>query len=248
MVFLTALGWLVLVGASVIVSQLAVGYAMVFMLGAETFNTPVCTAIYSAISYILALLIIVFLPVLFRKIRTKKTKDTKELSFWQEVGLIGWPTWTDIGLSVAGFIIYLIAAAILTALFSLFPWFNAGEAQELGFSVYAGGVDRLIAFVTLVIIAPIAEEIIFRGYLYAKLKARFSEKVSEKASIAISIVLVSLLFGLVHMQWNVGVNVFAMSVVLCAMREVTGTIHAGILTHMIKNGVAFYLLFVLGIG
>lgn len=247
MVVWAAMGWLVLVGASVIITQLAVGYAMVFMLGAETFNTPVCTAIYSAISYILALLIIVFLPILFRKMR-KKTDDTKKLPLWQEVGLVGWPTWTDIGLSVAGFIIYLIAAAILTALFNLFPWFNAGEAQELGFSIYVGGFDRLIAFITLVIIAPIAEEIIFRGYLYAKLKAKFSEKVSEKASIAISVILVSLLFGLVHMQWNVGVNVFAMSVVLCVMREVTGTIHAGILTHMIKNGVAFYLLFVLGIG
>ena len=51
-----------------------------------------------------------------------------------------------------------------------------------------------------------------------------------------------------HFQWNVGVNVFALSVVLCALREITGTIYAGILTHMIKNGVAFYLLYLVGIG
>ena len=92
----------------------------------------------------------------------------------------------------------------------------------------------------LVIIAPIMEELLFRGWLYGKLRL----KIPKVAAI----VTTSLLFGLVHMQWNVGVNVFAMSVVLCALREVTGTIYAGILTHMIKNGVAFYLLFVLGIG
>ena len=41
-------------------------------------------------------------------------------------------------------------------------------------------------------------------------------------------------------------NVFALSVALCVLREITGTIYAGILTHMIKNGVAFYLLYVMG--
>ena len=66
--------------------------------------------------------------------------------------------------------------------------------------------------------------------------------------MVISIFLVSLLFGIVHLQWNVGVNVFAMSIVLCGLREITGTVYAGILTHMIKNGVAFYLLYILGIG
>ena len=75
-----------------------------------------------------------------------------------------------------------------------------------------------------------------------------SEGVSEALSMTISILLVSLLFGVVHMQWNVGVNVFALSVVLCGMREITGTIYAGILTHMLKNGIAFFLLYVFGFG
>ena len=41
---------------------------------------------------------------------------------------------------------------------------------------------------------------------------------------------------------------FALSIVLCGLREITGTIHAGILLHMLKNGIAFYLLFVMGMG
>ena len=63
-----------------------------------------------------------------------------------------------------------------------------------------------------------------------------------------AVLITSLVFGVMHFQWNVGVNVFALSVVLCVMREVTGTIYAGILLHMLKNGVAFYLLYVMGAG
>ena len=63
----------------------------------------------------------------------------------------------------------------------------------------------------------------------------------------LSMLLVSLVFGLVHFQWNVGVNVFAMSIVLCGLREITGTIYSGIILHILKNGLAFYLIYVIGI-
>ena len=61
--------------------------------------------------------------------------------------------------------------------------------------------------------------------------------------MGLAIFLVSLLFGVVHLQWNVGVNVFAMSVVLCGLREITGTIYSGIVLHILKNGIAFYILY-----
>ena len=142
----------------------------------------------------------------------------------------------------------MVLAAILVTVFSLFPWFDAEQVQEVGFSVYMSGGDRIIAFLTLVVMAPIAEEIIFRGWLYGKMRNRLLGKMPEIWGIALSTFVVSLVFGLVHMQWNVGVNVFALSVVLCILREITGTIYSGILTHMIKNGVAFFLLYVIGVG
>ena len=132
-------------------------------------------------------------------------------------------------------------------LFTIFPWFDAGQTQELGFSTYLSGGDRTIAFITLVVVAPIAEEIIFRGWLYGKLREKLNGVLPEYAGKIVSILLTSALFGLIHFQWNVGVNVFCLSVVLCVMREITGTIYAGILTHMIKNCVAFYLLYVIKI-
>ena len=97
-----------------------------------------------------------------------------------------------------------------------------------------------MAFISLVVIAPIAEEIIFRGWLYGKLRARLS--------LIPAVLLTSILFGAVHGQWNVGVNVFVMSIVMCLQREITGTVYSGIILHMLKNGIAFYLLYIIGIG
>lgn len=250
---------LVWVAAAVIVAQLIVGYLMLWILGRETFLQPVPTAIYSALSYILALAwILLVTPKITVKLKIEnETKNDKRLANGklapkvmgrEDLGLKGLPTWTDIGLAPVGFIIATLLAAGLVAIFNIFPWFDAEQAQEVGFSIYLTGFEKIVAFLILVVVAPIAEELIFRGWLYGKLRPMLSEKMSDRASMIISIFLVSLLFGIVHMQWNVGVNVFAMSIVLCGLREITGTIYAGILMHMIKNGVAFYLLYVLGIG
>ena len=238
---------LIWVGASVIVSQLAVGHLLLAIIGPQNFSQPVWTAVYSAISYVLAMCLVIFVPkiIILKKKKTALDKNTPKQDRVQ-LGLRDLPTWTDIGLAPVGFIIYLVIAAGLTALFNLFPWFNAEETQNLAFETYLVGFDRIVAFATLVVVAPIAEEIIFRGWLYGKIRERLSSKIPEVWSLIISIFLVSLVFGIVHLQWNVGVNVFAMSIVLCGLREITGTIYAGMLLHMLKNGVAFYLLYVLG--
>lgn len=212
---------------STVASQFLIGWGIILLFGKEALSQPVWTAVYSALSYMVALSLIIFVPR--RRLKTSRN----------ELGLTGWPTWTDVGLSPVAFIAATLLAAGAAALFSMFPWFNANELQDVGFNTYMVGSDRIIAFITLVIVAPIAEEIIFRGWLYGKIR--------EKVGIVASTLIVSALFGIVHMQWNVGVNVFCLSVVLCGLREVTGTIYAGILTHMVKNGVAFYLLYIMSV-
>lgn len=227
---------LVWTAASIIISQYIVVFILYTFLGRATLITPVWTTIMNALIYSLSLALVIFVPALFIKNKKWATRE--------ELGLKGLPTWTDIGLAPVGLILYLILAVLITAIFSIFPFFNLKETQDVGYNFLASGLDRAVAFLALCVIAPVAEEIIFRGLLYGKLRG----KISGKFSLPLSIFLVSVLFGILHGQWNVGVNVFAMSLVLCGLREVTGTIYSGIILHIIKNTIAFVLLYIVGGG
>ncbi len=230
---------------SVISSQIMIGLILASLVGQSAMTQPIWTSVHSGLSGILAMIMTIMVPC---SLKTKWSKLSKEEDINRtKLGLKGLPTWTDIGLAPVGFVIYIILAAALVAIFNSFSWFDAAEQQNVGFSLFLTGMDRAIAFITLVVIAPITEEVIFRGWLYGKMREKISEKASNLSSIVISSMLVSILFGVIHMQWNVGVNVFALSLVLCALREITGTIYAGILLHMLKNGVAFFLLYFVGI-
>ena len=212
--------------AQIVVSLVALFFIKQFNL---VTNENVVQTVIMAISYVVAVALIILPPWYFMK--SKVGKDG--------LGLRGLPTWTDILLAPIGYIASMVAAmAVLLVIQAFVPSFNLQETQDVGFrmeSLYSNA-DKMVAFAALVILAPIAEELIFRGYLYGKLRTRLS---------AIpAIILVSVLFGFMHGQWNVGIVVGVMSIFLCIARELTGTIYAGILMHMIRNGLAFYLLYI----
>ena len=192
-------------------------------------NLTVAETVCMVFSYVLALVAMIIVPK--KLFSMKVTRDS--------LGLRGMPTWADILLSPIGYILSLIASiAVMMIIKVIAPGINWNEAQDVGFNSVITSGDRMVAFVALVILAPVTEELIFRGFLYGKLRSRLN---------AIpAIILVSVLFGALHGQWNVGIIVGLMSVFMCLAREITGTIYAGILLHMIRNGVAFYVLYVMG--
>jgi len=78
--------------------------------------------------------------------------------------------------------------------------------------------------------------VLFRGYLLSKLR--------RHVATWIAILITSLLFGLVHFAWNVGIDTFALGIVLCLVTIWTKSLWPAILIHMLKNGIAFYFLFI----
>jgi len=153
------------------------------------------------------------------------------------LGLQRLPSWLDIGLAPAGFVVYLVASVVLLAVISaMIPGFDIDQVQQNGFENITERYEYFLAFVSLVVIAPLAEEILFRGYFYGKIRS--------KVPAWVAVAVVSVVFAAAHGQWNVAVDVFALSVVLCILREMTGSIWSGLLLHMLKNGVAFYFLFI----
>lgn len=229
--------WLVLIGlpvwvyASFMLSQLAIvavlwllKFVGVSPLGYVT--EAVAQTIVAALVYALSILVVVGVPYLVWK--RKVSLET--------FGLSRLPTWADIGLSPLAFCVYAFATSIVVAAVTLIPGYPVDQVQDVGFKAFGSRIDNMLAFITLVILAPIAEEALFRGYLYGKLK--------RHASAVIAAVITSVLFGAVHGQLNVAVDVFVLSMILCGLRSLTGSIWAGVLVHMIKNAIAYYLLFI----
>lgn len=231
---LSALGFNFFVAAMFFVSAFISTFAASIILGSERTvylagNSPLFSAIYSVIIFGLTLAFVIYLP--------RKTLNIK--TTLKEIGLIGLPTWTDILLAPVGYIVANILAVILVNVASGFMNFDVNQTQEgiQDISSLRTQLDYVLTFLTLVVLAPIVEEVLFRGYLYSKTR--------RYLGMVASSLIVSAVFGALHGQWNVGIVVFAMSVVCCFIREkITGTIWASVLTHMLRNGLAFYILYV----
>ena len=226
--FLKVLAWIAFgIGAFIVSMYLASGVVLlVRALGVEwSVELPLGMLVYRLVTYVI-LALLIGAGVIYR---SRKSAGTV-------AGLTRPLSWKDIGMAAAGVIIYLLTAVVALKLFSLIPGFPVDQAQDVGFSqVY--GFDRFMAFIVLVILTPLFEELVFRGFLYGRLR-RYS------LPWWIPAIIVSALFGLAHMQWNVAVDVFFLSMVACGLRELTGTIWPGILVHILKNLVAFMVLFV----
>ena len=179
---------------------------------------------------LLEVLLIFILPAYIRK---------SPLS-WSDLGFIGFPTFTDLGLAPVGFLLVYFLTNATTALFTSFSFFNPTEAQNTGFSTYLSGPEKLFSFIILCILVPIIEELIFRCIIYNRLKStlRF------RFGIFLAILLTSVIFATMHGQWNVAIMTFWLSIISCIFREITGTSYAGIILHILKNSIAFILLYV----
>lgn len=83
-------------------------------------------------------------------------------------------------------------------------------------------------------LAPIVEELYFRGRLY--------DELSERFSLTAAILITALLFGLVHGLLTYLPAYIVFGLVLAGLRFATGGLVAPILAHAINNGVGLLLL------
>jgi membrane protease YdiL (CAAX protease family) len=155
------------------------------------------------------------------------------------IGLGRKPNLGDLGHGLIGFGVFyglIILGSIILSL--VFPDFNKGT-QDVGFNNLDGWLPGVIAFVALVILPPLGEEPLIRGYLYSGLRS--------KMKFVPAMLITSILFGAAHLEggtttsllWAAGVNTFILSLVLVYLREKSGALYAGILVHMLNNAIAF---------
>ncbi len=138
-----------------------------------------------------------------------------------------------------GILAYIGISAVLYVLVdNFFPGVDLDQEQNIGFDTAARGVQLALAFVALVVIAPISEEILFRGYTFQGVRRSFHWIIAAVVSAG--------LFGVAHGQFNVAMDTFALGITACWLLEKTGSLWPAILLHGIKNFIAFYFVFVVG--
>lgn len=203
-------------------------------------NIIVANLVLTLIAWGGVLLTMTLLPKIISKWRKNWSLAEVVALKFDQLGFSGWLKWRDIGLAASGFVLaMLLRVGLVAAAQTLFPEFNVQQRQDLGFEfgLYSSQFELMMVFILLVIIAPVTEEIIFRGYLFGKLRKR--------SGFWMTTLLVSLLFGVAHYAgggWLAVVVTFSLAVVMCLIREISGSIYPSILLHMINNGLAFAAL------
>lgn len=152
--------------------------------------------------------------------------------------------WKDLGFAVAGVIAYYFLYVAALAVVMSATHINTNQSQDVGFNNVDGAINLAMTFVSLVLLPPIVEEIMFRGFLFSGLSRTFG--------VRLGIIFTSLLFAAPHLLesdgggllWTAGIDTFVLSLVLCYLRVRTGALYAGIGVHMLKNTVAFITLYI----
>ena len=108
------------------------------------------------------------------------------------------------------------------------------EMPEQMMKMFEEVMKKPIGYVVIGILAPFAEEVVFRGAILRKLLGMMDEKRHW-----VAIVLSALVFGLVHLNIPQGIHAFLIGLLLGWMYYRTRSILPGILFHWVNNSVAF---------
>lgn len=169
--------------------------------------------------------------------------NLRKVSF-KSIGLVT-PRTRDVGYAISGLVFYFVSYMIIASIVSeILPGLDTEQEQQISFSKDIVGSSLIFVFISLVILPPITEEIVTRGFLYTGLR--------NKLPFITAAVITSILFAVAHLQWGSGnallwiaaLDTFILSMVLVYLREKTGSLWSPILVHTFKNATAFFLLFI----
>lgn len=162
---------------------------------------------------------------------------------WPAIGLKR-PRWRDLAYGLSAVLPYYLLYLLTVGVISHFvTGLNVNQQQNIGFTNVHGSTQLALTFISLVVLPPLAEEILVRGFLYSSFK--------KALPLVWAVIATSAIFAAAHLPeggaagplYIAALDTFVLSLVLIYLREKTGSLWASITLHAIKNGVAFFALF-----
>ena len=148
-------------------------------------------------------------------------------------GLRRTPFWLGLGWAVAGIVAFYVIAALYSVIVPVDV--EQGVTDDLGAD--EGTFGLIVAGLMVMIVAPVAEELFFRGFFYKALRSRFT--------MVGAAVLDGLLFGAIHYNFE-GADALLLlpplallGFLFCVVYEKTGSLFPVIGMHAFNNSVAY---------
>lgn len=213
-----------------ILCQLAVTMAGSFFIGAISVFLPglveltednVVTMVADAVLGLTA--VATFVTLIMGAVWYQKYRPVQNLSLKQVVNPV-----LCVSLFFMGISMQLLISLCLSAIFPILPQKMTEEYSALIETLIGGNL--WLSLLVTVVLAPLAEELIFRGVIFGKAKKIMPFMAAN--------VVQAVLFGIYHMNLIQGVYAFVLGILLGVVAEYFHSIWASILLHAFVNGSA----------
>lgn len=136
---------------------------------------------------------------------------------------------------ISSIVLFVVTMAASIIMVLMFP--TTGEPQDIvNIFAYAGtGWEMFLVFIAAAVLAPISEELYFRGFLYKAFRNKFSQ--------GVGVALTSTIFGLLHFDLYRFVPFFIAGVILNHIYEKYENILIPIIAHSLWNGIMVITFF-----
>lgn len=205
----------------------------------NSYNIENLTLYILILSQILKLILV----LVFLKLRSKKFHHQYGLTYIKNKNLDSdFYKIITIAFGVAGFGNILLS--VFLKIFENNDYINTTLETLETMLNYNSTFEYLVLFASVVIIAPILEELLFRGILFSETK--------KYLNVTASMVINGLCFAIYHMNIIQGINTFFMGMVLSYVYYYRRNIKEAIAIHMINNFIAmvmdvnYYLTIIMG--
>jgi membrane protease YdiL (CAAX protease family) len=159
----------------------------------------------------------------------------KEVFGWKSRPLGVW-----VGAFLAGLTMGPFGGWLAERLVALSEFFSADHLEEIARLIYSGSsASRALAMILVLVLAPLFEELLFRGFIWDCLERSLGSGAALVSS--------SLLFALYHADPLHVVSVLPLSLLLGTLRLGTGSIVPCIAAHFGNNLLSMILLMVWGV-
>ena len=153
--------------------------------------------------YLVIILGLIFIPLLLIQYKKFNVKESKYKKFY----------------------LFIIFSMFLSIFYNIFGYYF--DKHILGSNLYGENSNVLLTIISTVLIGPIIEELMFRGYIYNSLKKEYSIKKS--------CIITSILFALCHFNFIQMIYTFLFSLILINVFEKYKSIKYPIFMHMVSN-------------